>query len=237
MRMLSMLSLIVALGLAVGARDADAVSVDLNWLVTSNTTTVCPGGNYASGCTLTPSPNGTGTMDIFANPGDTLYLQINVTLTAGETVTAIGVSIEFDNDLKDELDLLLASEYSLSPISPLSVGVSDTQESSGGTGGFVLTCENASLSATFTTPGSSTLCLIGFVVTGNVQTDGKDILVAFFGPQDGALDGANVAFTPTFGLGASVNNGPPVMMPEPGIATLMGLGLAGLVLAGRRNRA
>jgi hypothetical protein len=233
MRTLTSLALVAALAIAVGARDASAVSVDLVWTYSTGGAFPCAGGTYASGCTLVPSPNGTGEMDIFANPGDTLYLAIQVTLSLGETVTAIGVSIEFDNDLLDELDLLLASEYSLGPISPLSVGVSATQESSGATGGFVLTCENASISATFTTPGSSTLCLIGFVVTGNVATDGKDILVGFFGPQDGALDGSNVAFTPAFSLGASVNNMP---LPEPGIATLLGLGLLGLTVAGRRKQ-
>jgi hypothetical protein len=181
------------------ARTAHAVDVDIVW-------------------------SSSGTPDITASPGDTIYLLMNVTLTPGETVTALGASIRFDEDLADELNLLFATEYSLSPLSPLSAGVNATQESTAGIRGHVFTCENAALSVVFTTPGTSLLCLIGFEVTGNAVTDGVDVTIGFFGPQDGALDDMNIAFTPTFGTGASVN------APEPSRLLLGGVGL-GVVLA------
>ena len=82
--------------------------------------------------------------------------------------------------------------------------------------------------------GGYTIGTVGWKVSGGVATDGQDILAGYFNPGVDGLGGANfgdIAGTALF-HGATVN-----VVPEPGTAALLGFGLVGLVLAGRRNRA
>jgi hypothetical protein len=71
-------------------------------------------------------------------------------------------------------------------------------------------------------------------VNAGVSTDGADILSGFFNQGVDGLGGAGFADISNTALfhHATVN-----VVPEPGTAALLGFGLVGLILAGRRNRA
>ena len=64
--------------------------------------------------------------------------------------------------------------------------------------------------------------------------DGADIFLAFKSPgNDIAIDGNNVIITSTVVYGSAAVNGP--IIPEPGTAALLGLGLLGAVGLARRG--
>ena len=72
-----------------------------------------------------------------------------------------------------------------------------------------------------------------FHITGNAATDGVDITSGIFNAGIDAIgngSGGNIKFDTLFGT-ATVNH-----VPEPGTASLLGLGLVGLILARRRRR-
>lgn len=167
-----------------------------------------------------------GTSSVVAAPGTMLTLRIDV--SAGpEGLSAYGLSILFDSDLGDELDLdgpdaaieRLPSGFDFQ----ITEGVGDTRESDASQGGAVLTYE----AGTFLAGPASARFTIGelrFVVTQNVATDGPDIFAGLFNPGvDGLLDNAGGDLGPlaTFGS-ASVN------VPEPSSLLLGVLGLTGL---------
>ena len=97
------------------------------------------------------------------------------------------------------------------------------------------TFESATLSASnyaYDTFGPMKIGDIMFQVQPAVATDGVDLTSGFFNPGvDAILDAANNSVGAVFGS-AAVN----LFAPEPGAATLLGLGLVGLVVAGRRKR-
>jgi hypothetical protein len=149
-------------------------------------------------------------------------------------VQAVGVSLLFDPDLKNELDWLDGQTFwpemtdqLLDPRSSLSTESDATQ---------------AGQVVNFTagvTPGTSgdgpadTSFLLGqarFVVTSHVTRDGRDV-EAFFTPGlDGAFDNMYQPLTPIFGT-ASVSAD-----PEPGTFGLLASGLVALAIGRRRRR-
>ena len=195
---------------------------------------------------------GTGTDTIQANPTDNITLEVR--LTAGtEGLSSWGISIQFDAGLLNEFNVASPpNEFGIAPdvyctpfpacffatptVTPFTPGtVSGVVESvtGGGGTGFVFTFEAGTLgdgaSASF---GQFLIGEIVFTVTGNVATDGPDISSGFFNVgADAAFDNAGNAVAMTFN-GATVD----AFGPEPGTAVLLGLGLVGLTVAGRRSR-
>ena len=214
MRKLS-LALMVSLCFLGISSGASASSVDLVWSGTA-------GGIAAvSGNSVTVSGSSVAT------------LTLEVTLTSDSRgVSAAFADFNFDTDFGNEVNIVSFTEISwsntsgLRTLTPLGVGISSSQESTGTQKGTVFGLEGTSggLGAKNTT---LTFARLVFSTTVNVTNDGNDIF------SQGLLggDGTGVTiFDATFG-GASVN-----IVPEPGTLALLVLSVGGLVLAGRRGR-
>jgi hypothetical protein len=163
-----------------------------------------------------------------ANPGDTLEAILRVTADANG-VSSYGLSVRFDEDGADELDLLSAVELldATFDVDLGGTGPVSTTESGPGTPGELL-----SFAAGSTGPGavsaSFDVALMTFLVTANVSGGGADLTPGFFNPGVDGLFGSGGE-----DLGASaVLVGASV--PEPTVLTL--LGLSSLALARRVAR-
>jgi hypothetical protein len=208
--------------------------VDLVWVSTSNTDPA-----------HTPLSIGVGTSAIMAHPGD--HVGLEVLLTAGtEGISSFGISVAFN----DQVQVLhTPTEFGLAPtitctpfpgcffdtptLSNFTPGVSGVTPSGPATTGFVYTFEAGTLgSGLLGTFGPMKIGEIWFEVQSSVGTDGADVASGFFVPGvDAAYSNGGLPVAMNFG-NAAVD----LWGPEPGTATLLGLGLLGLTLAGRRNR-
>jgi len=192
-------------------------------------------------------------------PGQTLRLDIFMSHDLAGGIKTHTFSINFDSPIDNELNLgpMAAVEWGGTdvdpgvPISnylPITVGLAGTVESGGPPTGRINSFESGALigvlpangvaytvgTVTATAPASYRIGQAFFTSNGAVF-DGADVFSGYFnGLFDVIVDGATNLAVPigtiTFGT-ATLNP-----IPEPGTVSLLGLGLVGLVLAGRRGR-
>jgi hypothetical protein len=162
----------------------------------------------------------------------------NIFLYTDEAITAASVTVEWDTDNANELDLVSASHWFGTKIvmgvtfTPLNPTFTDSSEASQLVRHFVST---VTIGSDTGGPGTYKLGTIVWSPNiANVTNDGNDISAIIFGLVDGftVLGSATNNQVDIATTGIAVN-----IVPEPGTAALVGLGLMGLVLAGRRNRA
>ena len=232
-------------GLVGMTRDASATAtVTLIW-------GACGGG--AGGCV------GVGTSTLTVAPAGGQTVRLDIFLTHDETAGLNGhvFSLNFDTDLGNELNFTggmapvewAGSDANPGPLTdnygPLTGGLGGTDESSGVLAGRINNYDSAGFTAlprtgatysvgTFsgTAPASYRVGQAFFTVNPSAFTDGNDVFSGAFSPFDGTENGNAIPVTMNF-LGASVNG---TVIPEPGTVSLLGLGLVGLVVAGRRAR-
>ena len=168
-----------------------------------------------------------GSNTIDAAPGDVLTAVVTLFPDAGG-VSNYGVSLLFDEDLGDELDLISVEELATAPLfnfgSPLGCG--STQESSSTEAGSVSFCEAGTFGNGPVEPATIEIVRVVFQATASVATDGADIQTGLFATGlDGIFDNAGIEVAdPVFGA-AVVNR-----LPEPRSLLLFSIGLAGLTL-------
>ena len=224
MRKVISVALMAALACLVGfAQDAKAgMTIDLVWNCTNTA--------FLSGC-------GSNTIEVTSNAA-TLNVTLDIFLRSDETISIASIALEFDNDGGNELNALNVFAWGGFKITmgaffnPLgSLGIITESASHGATG------EIKSFSAAVSNPtvpavaGTYHIGTAVFHLTANTTTDGADIISGIFAGVDFIANGTgqNVKFDTLFGT-AAVNH-----IPEPGTAALLGLGLVGLILSGRRR--
>ncbi len=169
-----------------------------------------------------------GGSTIAASPGDVLTGELRVQSDAG--ISSFGLSLEFDIDLGDELDLVSVTELTPPGFSfSFTPGVALEQESSATQRGRVLTFEAATLGVG---PDTFVIGRIVFSVRSGVTSDGADVFLGVFDPGiDGLFDndGRDLADLAEFRT-AAVD-----AVPEVRTGLLVALGIAGLALIARRR--
>jgi hypothetical protein len=206
------------------AREAGAtVTFDLIWTATSG------------------AGPGVGTSTITAAVGDTLTLSLRMTTDVAE-LCFHGVSINFDTDLGNELNLLGFSDWSGTTYgtatmqmvyAPIGNGPTAV-ESTNAVAGRINTYESGFLTGGLIPlpVGTYTIGTAGFQVN-TVSADGPDLWVGLFNGGDGVVAFNGSDFVPVTDL---VFNPATLNVPEPGTASLLGLCLVGLGLAVRHSR-
>jgi hypothetical protein len=220
---------IMALAAVGFTRGASAgVTVDLIWQDTGTPTLTIPSGDAGPGCTLGGPNSGAN------SPTSGRCLDIIVTVV-GDRLTGLGQSVGY------------------SPLTGLSFtegwqwfGTTFTDPQTGKTATFspVTAHTLQNLGAVITdingivAPPNGPPSLpagtykIGTIVWNTTGATTSSILTAFITGADGYANGAHVLLTPI--LNSAFLN--VTVVPEPGTASLLGLGLVGLIVAGRRSR-
>ncbi len=214
--------------------------------------------------TATTGSGAIGSNTIAAEPGDELTLDIIATVD-GAGVDQYSLSVEFDFDGGDELDLVETFEFSHEAVIPcdplieeqlgelpacfdnfgpelvnLSQGIASETESSAGQPGLAEGFEAATTKAGPDAGPTNLSFRVGrivFRVTENVTTDGDDIEGSLISAIDGYADNAgNAVFPEDLPDPALVPGFAAVDVPEPSAAVLAGAALATLVGLRRTTR-
>lgn len=175
------------------------------------------------------STTGTGTTGgntIAAAAGDQLTL--NVMLDADAVgISSYGVSLSFDGDLGDELDIVSVNELLPADFAfHLSQGVDGATESTTTTVGAIGSFEGG----TFASGAVSKSVLIGqvvFAVTGTVATDGADVFAMLRPGFDGVFDSLGDDLSGAVLLGQASVNAPVPVPPALGLFALACVTLLG----------
>jgi hypothetical protein len=201
--------LVGALGLSSAASAAPIVSI--TWSSTTGTGT-------------------TGGSAIDAAPGDTLMAEMFVSTDI--FLSLYSVTLHFDADLGDELDLLGYFE-DFTMVSGGQIPNNPTESTGAVVGQITSIDDNNAFIPKSSITGTFRIAKITFEVTGNVTSDGDDLDTGLFNVGfDGFVDKSFNVIDPTVTfLGAEVN-----VVPEPGTVGLLAFGLLGLVVAGRARR-
>ena len=227
MRKLGLVALLTGACFLASASVANATSVNLRW-----------SGGIASAGSL----SGVGTSSITIAPSATATLTLDIRINVDSAgLSSAFLSLEFDRDLKNELNILAFEELSwvsgMMNLTQLNAGIDSTQESTGpGLGalqGQLYTFEATTLG---NGPVNTTIAFGRVVFTtnhANASVDGPDVFSGVFNAGlDGVFNnpGSNIDATTVFGT-ASVNQ-----VPEPTTLATLVLGLGTLALAGRRRK-
>jgi hypothetical protein len=248
MRTLTSIALAASLALVLGvAGQASALSsVDLVFLGGATGDAPCTNGTDA-----TPGPGpGAGTGDcVHTNSSDTIRFAIVVSIDS-LGLSTYSFDLRWDLDGQDELDLVSVTRRNTivfptpNPTPPPDTlaladytvfGQLDVADSTPGVSGRAdaWAAYSASPTGPYIANTSFRVGTIAFHVNGNVNNDpGADIVLGFF-QTDGPVFQESTFFnfiTPNFGTFAVDS------MPEPGTSLLMGMGVLGLILAGRASR-
>ena len=220
MRKLFVLAMVGAMvGLGGFARDASAGStVDILFVGVN-------GGSISATNTVT------------AAPGTTLTMALR--MRTDQPLTIAVFSLNYDTDGDNELDMISAFQWSgvaivkagsdfFAPVGAMNLPTNTT------VGSFQGGTTNVALPRTL--PGNGAVSYqmgtVVWKVNAGVNADGADIVSGLLSKGiDGWYDSAFNAV-----LGLQFNSATVNFVPEPGTASLLGLGLVGLMLMGRRNR-
>jgi len=245
MRKVFSVALMAAMVCLVGmTKDASAtVTIALEW-------SGCGGGG--GGCTAT----GSDTITVGVIGGQTLRLDVYLSHDLTQGLESHTFSLNFDPSLdnEDNYGPMATTEWAGTDVNPgpnseaygpFTGGVT-THESTTAITGRINSFESASFGRL---PANGAAYSVGtysataparyrigqaFFTSNGAATDGADIFAGFFNtPFDIIIDGnSTIVPTGTITFGTATIN----VIPEPGTISLLGLGLVGLVLAGRRSR-
>ena len=177
--------------------------------------------------------------------GDTLTLAISMSIDAAGT-NAWSIDLAWDQGLENALNLTAANPATTyvrgfanpSP-PPTTIGytalaLGDVTESDASTTGLAEQATGA-IAQDLTLTIANTSFRAGTATFSITSTDETTLALGFF-RTDGAVMGSSASAFITPGFGSWVINQVPEGIPEPGTSLLMGLGMLGLAIAGRRNR-